>query len=151
MRPPAIPPCEKERLDALRKYGILDTPPESCFDGLVRLTAHLLDVPIALVTLVDADRQWSKSCHGLDLPEIARDLSFCGHVVAQAAPMVVCDARLDARFADNPLTLGKPHIRFYAGVPLATQDGLVIGTLCGIDTVPRELSDEKLVMLQLLA
>ena len=97
----------------------------------------ILDVPIALVSLVDAERQWLKSRHGLDANQVPRDISFCGHVIAEGAPLVVPDTFDDPRFADNPLTSGEPGVRFYAGMPLRSPDGFVLGTLCAIDRIPR--------------
>ncbi len=151
MQAPEIPANEPARLQALRSYDVLDTPAEPAFDALTTLAAHIAGVPIALVSLVDADRQWFKSRYGLDAPETPRDVSFCGHVVATDAPLIVPDAWQDERFADNPLVTGGPRVRFYAGVPLRTETGLVVGTLCTIDHVARELTDTQREMLNLLA
>ncbi len=151
MKTPPIPPSETERLAALRRYGVLDTPAEAAFDALTRLAAHLLKVPIALVSLVDADRQWFKARYGIDVTETPRDVSFCGHAVASERLLIVEDASADDRFADNPLVAGPTGIRFYAGQPLTTPDGHVLGTLCVIDRQPRKLDDEEREMLRLLA
>ena len=147
---PPIPPNEAERLAALRALGVLDTPPEERFDRLTRLATALFGVPIALVSLVDQDRQWFKSCVGLDARETPRAVSFCGHAVAAERPLVVPDATLDPRFADNPLVTGGPRIRFYASQPLVTA-GQTIGSLCLIDSVPRMFSDAQLAQRRDLA
>lgn len=128
---------EARRLAALERYGLTGTPPEASFDRVTRLVSRWLDVPIALVTLIDADRMWLKSCVGLDRQETSREVSFCAHNLSGDAVMVVEDATQDPRFADNPLVTGPPHIRFYAGAPLRTPDGYVLGSLCAIDTTPR--------------
>ena len=151
MKRPEIPAGEAARLDALRSYGVLDTDPEPAFDALTRLAAHVVGVPVALVSLVDADRQWFKSRYGLEAPETPRDVSFCGHVVGADAALVVADAWADPRFADNPLVTGEPRVRFYVGMPLRTADGHVLGTLCAIDHVAREVTDAQREMLRLLA
>lgn len=150
MQTPPITPNEHERLAVLASYDILDTPPEPAFDRLTKMVAHILQVPIALVSLVDVDRQWFKSRYGIDVEETPRDVSFCGHVVALDRPLVVPDALLDERFADNPLVTAPPHVRFYAGYPLRTLDGLVLGTLCVIDSKEHEICAQQLEMLELL-
>jgi PAS domain S-box-containing protein len=129
----------------------MDTPPEEAFDDLTALVARSLDVPIALVSLVDADRQWFKSRYGLDALETPRDISFCGHVVAEQEILVVSDALEDNRFHDNPLVTGDPRVRFYAGVPLRTPGGHVLGTLCAIDHHARQVSDQQLDTLRALS
>jgi diguanylate cyclase (GGDEF)-like protein len=134
---PAIPIGEASRLEALLALNILDTTAEERFDRLTRVARRLFDVPIALISLVDANRQWFKSCQGLDVSETSRAVSFCGHAILGREVMVVNDATLDERFHDNPLVLGVPTIRFYAGCPLTLADGNAIGTLCLIDTKPR--------------
>lgn len=151
MKPPLTPPDESARLAALRAYEILDTEPESAFDDLTKLAAHITGAPIALVSLIDTDRQWFKSRYGLDAPQTPRDISFCGHVVADDVALVVDDAFVDDRFADNPLVTGEPRVRFYAGVPLRTPEGFVMGTLCAIDHVPRQLTQEQTDLLGMLA
>ena len=149
--PAPFPPDEAERLELLYALQLLDTEPEPIFDRLTRLLAHSLGTPIALLTLIDADRQWFKSRVGLVLSETPRDQAFCAHTILTTDPLVVPDACLDQRFASNPLVLGAPHIRFYAGVPIRSAGGLALGTLCAIDTRPRLLSAEELQVLQDLA
>ncbi|MES2257400.1 MAG: EAL domain-containing protein [Pseudomonadota bacterium] len=142
---------ERNRLDELYSYEILDTPVDVNFDRLARLAAKLCDTPIALVTLVDQGRQWFKSVIGLDLRETDRAVSFCSHTIAAASPMIVPDARQDATFADNPLVTGAPGIVFYAGIPLVSPAGIALGTLAVIDIRPRILSADQLEVLETLA
>jgi len=144
---PTIPSDETRRLQALRDLRLLDTPPEERFDRVTRLARQLFSTQIALVSLVDADRQWFKSRQGLDAEETGRDISFCGHAILDDKIMVVNDAEKDLRFCDNPLVCGDPRIRFYAGCPLAAPDGSRVGTLCVIDEKPKEISDEQLQLL----
>ena len=148
---PAFPANEIQRLEALRRYNVLDSQPESDFDELALLAAQICAAPIALVTLIDSERQWFKTTLGLDTKETSRDVSFCAHAILQRDVMVVPDALLDARFVDNPLVKESPNIRFYAGAPLITPDGFVLGTLCVIDHVPRQLSSEQVRALRSLA
>lgn len=148
---PDSPPDEVERLDELLRLQILDTPAEERFDRLARLATALLKTPIALVSLVDANRQWFKSCIGLDVRETDRSVSFCGHALHSDTPLVVNDALLDHRFRDNPLVSGHPHIRFYAGRPIHGPRGYRVGTLCVIDDKPRELTPVELTALDDLA
>ncbi|MCC7547618.1 MAG: GAF domain-containing protein [Burkholderiales bacterium] len=129
---------DARRLEALHGLLILDTPPEQRFDRITAFAAEEFEVPIALVSLVDRERQWFKSRVGLEVCETGRDISFCGHAIHGNGIMVVHDARADARFHDNPLVLGPPHVRFYAGAPLVLSGGEAIGTLCLIDRVPRQ-------------
>jgi len=138
------PRNDDERVAALRALNILDTASEERFDRLTRLATRLFDVPIALVSLIDHNRQWFKSVQGLSVTETPRNISFCGHVVFCHETLVIKDASRDARFADNPLVTGPPHIRFYAGYPLKDIDGFVMGTLCIIDSAPRPFSSEDL-------
>ncbi|QDG51610.1 response regulator [Persicimonas caeni] len=147
---PPIPPSESERLEALRALDILDTEAERNFDDLVELASFICDVPIALCSLVDEDRQWFKACVGLDVTETSRDVSFCGHAINQYEPFIVEDAHQDERFRHNPLVVGEPHIRFYAGFPLVLDDDLPLGTLCIIDTRPRTLTPRQLEAMQAL-
>ncbi|NKB47900.1 MAG: GAF domain-containing protein [Alphaproteobacteria bacterium] len=147
----SIDPNEAERLAALHRYGILDTPSEETFDRITRLAKFALDVPIVLVSLIDSNRQWFKSKQGLDTPETPRDISFCTHAIQQDAALIITDALDDPRFRENPLVTGPPYIRFYIGVPLRTPDGHNIGTLCAIDQQPRELSDDDIHILRDLA
>ncbi len=128
---------EQARLDALAGYGILDTAPEVQFDRLTRIAAHLFEAPIALMSLVDKDRQWFKSACGLVGDETPREWAFCDRAIAGRKIFIVPDARLDRRFKENPLVTGDPHIRFYAGAPLITSDGFALGTVCVIDNKPR--------------
>jgi len=130
---------DEYRLDALNSYAVLDTPPEPAFDRVTRSAASLFDVPIAVVSLVDRDRQWFKSCVGLDASETPRGTAFCAHAIMRDSVMVVPDASADPRFADNPLVTGPPGIKFYAGAPLVTAEGFRLGTLCIIDTKPRTM------------
>ncbi|NHV30948.1 diguanylate cyclase [Burkholderia sp. D-99] len=145
------PADEAARLDTLHSLSILDTPPEERFDRLTRLARRLFDVPIALVSLVDDDRQWFKSHAGLDVTQTSRDVSFCSHALLAGNTMVIQDALNDNRFHDNPLVTGAPGIRFYAGRPLAAPNGAPIGTLCLIDTRPRSLEPDELALLGDLA
>jgi len=151
MKTPPRPETETARLRALRALQILDTPPEERFDRYTRLASRLFSVPIALVSLVDQERQWFKSRVGLELTEGPRSTSFCGHAIHGEAPLVVRDTALDDRFHDNPLVTGEPHIRFYAGVPLRGPQGLPMGTLCVIDREPREFDEGDLAALVDLA
>lgn len=146
-----IPTDELPRLRELASYDILDSDDEPQFDALVRLAAQILGVPTALISLIDADRQWFKARYGLDARQTPRDTSFCGHVVASQVAVVVRDAHEDPRFFDNPFVVGAPHVRFYAGMPLASKDGFVLGTLCAIDLQPRELSEVQLDCLRTIA
>lgn len=148
---PPFPLDEDARLRRLRELGVLDTPPEEVFDRITRLASTMLDVPIALVSLVDGQRQWFKSRVGLEATETARDISFCGHAIPGSEPLVVRDATRDVRFKGNPLVDGDLGIRFYAGVPLRVDQGSALGTLCVIDHKPRTLSERELAQLQDLA
>lgn len=149
---PAAPPTadENERLQALQDMQILDTAPEARFDRITRLASLLFDVPISLVSLVDEDRQWFKSCIGLDEDQTERDASFCAHAIHSPEVFIVSDARKDERFADNRLVTGPPFIQFYAGRPLNSPGGHLVGTLCIIDTKPRTMSAEDIHRLDAL-
>ncbi|HDY8171380.1 TPA: sensor domain-containing diguanylate cyclase [Vibrio vulnificus] len=150
MQTPKKPDNEPQRIADLHSLNILDTAAEERFDRVTRIARRLFDVPIALVSLVDEDRQWFKSCFGLDVSETPRDISFCGHAILGADTLIVEDASQDARFADNPLVTSEPHIRFYAGVPLMFEHSSCLGTLCIIDTKPRTLNeDERLDLIDL--
>lgn len=144
MIPASLPPNENERLAALAKYAILDSPTESAFDEIANLVASVCQTPICLVSLVDGDRQWFKSAIGLDTRQTPRDASFCAHAILQPERLLnVADASSDARFAQNPLVTGSPNIRFYAGTPLVTADGHALGTLCVIDTKARGMTPQQ--------
>ena len=147
-----IPACEPERLCALGHYALLDTPPEPGFEHLTALAAEFFDVPVAMISLLDANRQWFKSCHGLgSLKETPREAALCAFTILGPHPLVVPDARLDERFARNPQVTGPPHIRFYAGAPLTTPQGYNIGALCLVDMEPRTLSEDQTTSLTHLA
>lgn len=146
-----FPKEETKRLEAIRALGLLDTDPEERFDRITRLALALFNVPIATIGFVDERRQWFKSSQGLKDRENSRDEAFCAHVVHSRAPMIVPDALLDARFAHNPLVLGEPRIRFYAGHPLILADGHCVGTLCLIDTRPRTIEGDDLARFRDLA
>lgn len=147
---PPIPANEAQRLQELYKYEILDTLPEEDFDDLTLLASQICHTPIALISLLDRDRQWFKSRIGLQAEQTGRDVSFCAHAVASDSLLVVPDATRDKRFMDNPLVQEGPHIRFYAGTPLKTPNGLNLGTLCVIDNKPRDLTDSELRALEAL-
>jgi diguanylate cyclase (GGDEF)-like protein len=142
---------EFARLAALHRYDVLDTPPDEPFDKITALVQTILNVPISAVSLVDRDRQWFKSCVGLDVRETSRDISFCTHAIRSRRPMAVEDAFLDERFAENPLVTGKPFVRSYLGVPLETPDGYNVGSLCALDTKPRRYDEKQIEVLKSFA
>ena len=148
---PPVSEIEPLRLEALRSYAILDSAPEPDYDGLAALAAQLCHAPMALVSLVDAQRQWCKAKVGIDANEIPRDLGFCAHAIVGAEPLIVEDTTRDERFRDNPLVTGAPNIRFYAGFPLLNPDGFVLGTLCILDRSPRTIRPEQVTALKTLA
>jgi GAF domain-containing protein len=150
MKPP-VPVSEKKRLKVLWQYDVLDTMPEEVFDDLTELAARICDAPIALITLVDENRQWFKAKVGVTINETSRDISFCGHAISQTDLFIVPDATKDKRFSNNPLVVSDPKIRFYAGAPLITPDGHALGTLCVIDNKPRELRPAQKQALRVLA
>ena len=147
VRPPE-PNDEDRRLAATRSLGLWKTPPEERFDRVVRLAAAAFDVPIALIALMERDREWFKSCYGLEIREVLRDNSFCGHAIFQRQPLVVSDALLDERFADNPYVTGFPGVRFYAGHPLILRNGCCVGTLCILDVRPRHFDNVGISLLR---
>ncbi len=149
--PAPRPPDEARRLAALHRLAILDTGPEERFDKLTRIAAALFEVPIALVSMVDEHRQWFKSACGAEIGESSRDISFCAHAILDRDVMIVADALLDPRFADNPVVVNEPRVRFYAGCPLVLAGGDCVGTLCLIDTRPRQLDRAAICLLQDLA
>ena len=133
---------EEKRLSKLNSYRVLDTPAEESFDRITRLASRMFNAPIALVSLVDKDRQWFKSKHGISAEETSREIAFCSHAILQEGVFHVQDATQDSRFSENPLVTDDPNIRFYAGAPLTTGGGLNLGTLCIIDNTPRDFSSE---------
>ena len=147
VRPPE-PNDEDRRLAATRSLGLWKTPPEERFDRVVRVAAAAFDVPIALIALMERDREWFKSCYGLEIREVLRDDSFCGHAIFERQPLVVSDALLDERFADNPYVTGFPGVRFYAGHPLILRNGCCVGTLCILDVRPRHFDNVGISLLR---
>ncbi len=138
------PEREALRLKELYRYNILDTKEDESFDRLTRLTAQVLDVPIALINFIDSSRQWSKSRQGAPIKEMPRDTSFCTHTIEYNEAMIISDLRKDQRFEHNPFVTADPHVRFYAGVPLAVKSGFNLGTLCILDYKPRRLKDRQI-------
>jgi diguanylate cyclase (GGDEF)-like protein len=147
----AIHENEPERLEALKEYDALDTPPEIAMDDVAMLAANICQTPMAAISLVDQDRQWFKARVGVNFTETRREVAFCAHVVAEAGFLTVPDTHLDRRFHDSPLVRGEPHVRFYAGVPLITPDGFPIGALCVMDREARSITNEQAEALQSLA
>ncbi|MBF0205155.1 MAG: PAS domain S-box protein, partial [Desulfamplus sp.] len=147
MKPPDTPDNEIERIDALRRLNVLDTPAEERFDRLTRLAKTHFKVPITLISLVDTNRQWFKSCQGLGASETPRNISFCGHAILTDDILIINDALADPRFSDNPLVTESPFIRFYAGAPLHAPGGERIGTLCIISDKPRDFPSEEQAVL----
>ena len=151
MRAPAIPDDEEQRIDTLHALDVLDTEPEERFDRLTRLARRLFDVPIALVSLIDEHRQWSKSAQGVERSESPREISFSGHAILGDDILLVPDTQLDERFRDNPHVTGEPKIRFYAGCPLKAPNGTKLGALCIIDRAAREFGEDEKALLRDLA
>ena len=146
-----IPKNESRRLKVLWQYDVLDTVPEEVFDDLTELAAYICEAPVALICLVDEDRQWFKSRVGVTIKETARDISFCAHAILRQGLFIVPDATKDPRFRNNPLVTGPQKIRFYAGAPLITPDGQALGTLCVLDKKPRSLRPQQEQALRVLA
>jgi phosphoserine phosphatase RsbU/P len=146
-----LPTNERERLDAIRRYAILDTPPDGAFDRIAALAARSFDVPIATVTIVDRDRIWFKAAHGIDVEEIGRDPGLCASAILQDDPYVVTDAISDARTLENPLVRGALQLRFYAAAPIKTREGYNLGTVNVIGREPREVTGAELETLEELA
>lgn len=151
MKKAPIPKNELKRIVSLYSLGLLDTRPEERFDQLTRCATKIFHVPISTLTLVDAKREWFKSCQGLSKTEGDRAISFCGHALVENEILVIPDTAKDERFADNPMVIGEPYIRFYAGVPIVSADGQRIGVFCIKDTKPREFSKDDQDILKGLA
>lgn len=150
MKPP-IPENEHERLKALYDLEILDTQEERVFEGLTSLAAYICKTPMALITLVDSDRQWFKSRYNISETQTSRDVSFCAHAITQDGIFNIPDATMDERFSDNPFVTGEFRLRFYAGSPVTTPEGYKVGTLCVVDQVPRDLSEGQQAALRELS
>jgi GAF domain-containing protein len=151
MGAPSMSMNDAARLAALQKYAILDSEPEQAFDDLTLLASYVCKTPIALISLVDENRQWFKSKVGISATETSRDIAFCSTAILQPDVFVVPDALLDDRFRTNPLVISEPNIRFYAGAPLINEDGYALGTLCVIDRSPRELGADQEAALKALS
>ena len=152
MEKPDIPINEKERIEALKSYMILDSHVEKEFDEITKLASIICKVPIALISLIDSERQWFKSRIGLDVTETSRPISFCGHAINHSEELfIISDSRKDSRFFDNPLVTGDPNVIFYAGSPLLDESGFVLGTLCVIDNHPKNLTEEQKLVLKYLS
>ena len=147
-----LPENEAERLAVLRRYDILDTESEQAFDDITKLVAHICGTPMALITIIDVARQWFKAKVGVDVAETSREVAFCSYALLEPNELlIVPNAPADPRFADNPSVIDKPSIRFYAGAPLVTSDGFILGTLCAVDIKPRQITPEQKEALRALA
>ncbi|MHC5826762.1 MAG: GAF domain-containing protein, partial [Nostoc sp.] len=146
-----LPDNETQRIESLLQYKILDSRSEPAFDDLTRLASYICGTPIALIGLIDSDREWFKSKVGMDILEAPRDLTFCAHAILQPEILIVPDATQDERFATNPAVTSDPNVRFYAGMPLINPEGYALGTLCVVDYVPRNLSPEQVEALRILS
>jgi GAF domain-containing protein len=151
MGTPMMSTNDAARVDALQKYAILDSEPEQAFDDLTLLASYVCKTPIALISLVDEDRQWFKAKVGISATETSRDIAFCSTAIQQTEVFVVPDTLQDERFRTNPLVVSEPNIRFYAGAPLINEDGYALGTLCVIDRQPRELVADQETALKALS
>jgi len=151
MKEAPIPKNELTRIVSLYALDLLDTPPEERFDRLTSCATKIFHVPISTLTLIDANREWFKSCQGLSKTEGDRAISFCGHALVENEILIIPDTLKDERFKDNPMVIGEPYIRFYAGVPIMSADGSRIGVFCIKDTKPRELSKDDIEILEGLA
>ena len=151
MGAPMVSTNEAARLGALQKYAILDSEPEHAFDDLTFLASYVCKTPIALISLIDENRQWFKAKVGISATETSRDIAFCSTAIQQPDVFVVPDAMKDERFCKNPLVVSEPNIRFYAGAPLVNEDGYALGTLCVIDRSPRELASDQEAALKALS
>jgi len=151
MATPGLVKDEGARISALQKYAILDTEPEEAFDDLALLASFVCGTPLAMISLVDENRQWFKSKVGVSVSETDREIAFCSAAIRQPDVFVVPDALNDERFQNNPLVVGEPNIRFYAGAPLINEDGFALGTICVIDRVPRELGADQRAALKSLS
>jgi GAF domain-containing protein len=151
MSAPKMSTDDAARVGALQKYAILDSEPEQAFDDLTFLASYVCKTPIALISLIDEDRQWFKAKVGISAKETSRDIAFCATAIQQADAFVVPDAMKDERFCTNPLVVSEPNIRFYAGAPLVNEDGYALGTLCVIDRAPRELGADQEAALKALS
>lgn len=143
MQKPPLPLDEAGRIEALRAYDVLDTPPEEAFDDLTRLASQICGTPMAMISLIDRDRQWYKAKVGTEVTETPRDVAFCAHAMLAPDLFIVPDARADERFVDNPLVTTGPQVRFYAGAPLITPEGQALGSLCAVDRVPHQPCDGR--------
>ena len=146
-----MPAPDRDRVASLQKYAILDTEPEQAFDDLTLLSSFVCKTPIALISLIDEDRQWFKSKIGLEASETPREIAFCSAAIQQSDVMVVPDTLQDDRFRNNPLVVSGPRIRFYAGAPLINEEGYALGTLCVVDRTPREFGADQKEALQALS